>query len=138
MNAFVTWQERWNTGIAEIDKQHAEMADQLNLIAATVNLVAHEEEERNHTLNHLLDDFINTTREHFNYEESQMQYHGYPGYASHKREHVMLTAELAQLAFELKQDKALDIDTLRSLKHWLVAHITVADREFAGYLHSLE
>jgi hemerythrin len=87
-------------------------------------------------LEDLLNDYMHLTRRHFSWEEEQMRELGFPDYARHKREHTMLLAELNQLLVDIRRNpSAVDIGTLRALKHWLIAHVTLADRAFAGYYH---
>jgi hemerythrin len=135
MTDFIVWQAPWNTHIPEIDAHHVEMAKQLNLLVKM--LERRPAASRQHLgLEDLLNDYMHLTRRHFSWEEEQMRELGFPDYARHKREHTMLLAELNQLLVDIRRNpSAVDIGTLRALKHWLIAHVTLADRAFAGYYH---
>jgi len=135
MTDFIVWQAPWDTRIPEIDTHHVEMAKQLNLLVKM--LEPRPAASRQHLgLEDLLNDYMHLTRRHFSWEEEQMRELGFPDYARHKREHTMLLAELNQLLVDIRRNpSAVDIGTLRALKHWLIAHVTLADRAFAGYYH---
>lgn len=130
---FLAWKDDWNTDIPEIDRQHRTIADQLNLIVAM--LEKGETTDRDgRELDDALSRLLMLTREHFSSEEVQMQLANYPGYVSHKMEHVMLQAELTQYVREIMRKHTLpDMDTLKSLKHWFVAHMVTDDKVFAMY-----
>jgi hemerythrin len=136
MTYSIVWQEQWNTDIPEIDERHVEMVRQLNAIARVLNQ-PDRSTASDSTLDSLLNDYLRLTREHFSSEEQQMLETQYPDYAGHKREHVMLLAELNQLVSGMNNSRlSIDMTTLRALKHWLVAHITSADRAYADYFHA--
>jgi hemerythrin len=135
MTDFIVWQTPWDTRIPEIDTHHVEMAKQLNLLVKMLDrpLAANGQHLG---LEELLNNYMRLTRQHFSWEEEQMRELGFPDYARHKREHTMLLAELNQLLVDIRRNpSAVDIDTLRALKHWLIAHITLADRAYAEYYH---
>jgi hemerythrin len=136
MMDYIVWQTQWNTNIPEIDERHAAMVGHLNDVIDVLNQ-ATDGGDKGRALDKLLKDYIVLTREHFASEEEQMQRTKFPDYARHKREHVMLLAELNQLTSEIsKHPSSLDMRTVRALKQWLVAHFTSADKAYADYHHA--
>lgn len=132
MGKFLKWQEQWNTEIPEIDKNHMDLANLLNQIGDEF------QKKKNGNLDSMLSEFFDLTLEHFNSEEAHMRTTSYPRYTSHRQEHVMLKAEMAQLIREIKQGQSrLDIGTLRALKHWYVAHLVGPDKDYADYYHAI-
>jgi hemerythrin-like metal-binding protein len=138
MGKFLNWQEKWNTEIPDIDKQNLELANQLNRIVDELQKTKGQQYKQNSNLESLLSEFYDLTLDHFNAEEALMRTISYPRYASHRQEHVMLKAEMAQLIREIKQGQSrLDMGTLRALKHWYVAHLAGPDRDYADYYHAI-
>ena len=136
MTFSIVWQDQWNTNIPEIDERHVEMVRQLNAIAEVLNR-PDRSAGSDSALDSMLNDYLRLTREHFIAEEQQMLETDFPDYTGHKREHVMLLAELNQLVSGIgSRRSSMDMDTLRALKHWLVAHITSADKAYADYWHA--
>lgn len=135
MTDLIVWQEGWNINIPDLDEQHIAMANMLNQIADILNQ-SNKGYKHEQKLDRMLGDFLSLTREHFASEEEQMQKINYPNYADHKKEHLMLQAELAQYILEIKHEQsAINISTLSALKHWFIAHITGDDKAFANYYH---
>ncbi len=79
-------------------------------------------------------------RAHFAREEDLMRANDYPDIAAHQREHRLMLAEYVDLLRGVGTDVggALDLETLRSLKRWLLGHLLDTDRKLAAYLHGLE
>jgi hemerythrin len=138
MGRFLKWQEHWNTEIPDIDNQHIEMANLLNQIGDELQKSKGQQQKQNGNLVSMLSELFELTLEHFNAEEEHMRTISYPQYASHRKEHVMLKAEMAQLIREIQQGQSrLDIGTLRALKHWYVAHLVGSDKDYADYYHTI-
>lgn len=134
MKRFLSWREDWCLGINEIDEQHLHLAELLNQIAdaleaedfscgvgtISMRLVLQLQEE---------------TKQHFRSEEAFMRECDYPNYVSHHREHAMLQAELKALLREISERRQeFNIDTLVSLKHWLINHVIDSDLDIARHL----
>jgi hemerythrin len=67
-----------------------------------------------------------------------MRGHGYPELTEHHREHIMLLAELQEFIREIEEGtRQFDLDTLTSLKHWLINHVIDSDLAFARYIESV-
>ena len=113
------------------------MVRQLNRLARAIEQPA-TTTGRSQAIEDSLKQYSQITREHFEWEEQHMRGLDFPGYAGHKREHTMLLAELNQLVLDIRESRfSVDEATLRSLKHWLLAHITLADKDYAEYCDTL-
>ena len=140
MAAFLTWSEDWLLGIDALDDQHKLLADCINKLLVECNQAEtaspEDAEKHKEALAQLFNDLYTTTKKHFSFEEALMRDEGYPAYAAHAREHVMLIAELkATYVNGLKEGCCnLDPEILRALKSWLIVHVSRSDREFANFL----
>ncbi|WP_172600467.1 bacteriohemerythrin [Sulfurivermis fontis] len=126
MADLIEWQSHLNLGIAALDYQHRELADLLNLLAATLHADT--------TLDPvaLLQRIHRDAHDHFLYEEKLMLSSGFRAHIAHQREHTMLLGELKLLSNAVSHgETALDAALLHSLRDWLIAHIVTSDREFA-------
>lgn len=140
MEEFFTRCEGWLTGIETLDAQHTELAACINKVAGascgtentqTGDCVARQEE-----LSELVGNLYQTVKAHFEYEEAVMLKAEYPGFAAHRREHIMLLAELT-LAVNMEDESAhiqVDSKMLRELKTWFIAHVSHSDCKFSAYI----
>lgn len=132
----IRWQEAWNTGIDTVDRQHRQLADELNRIMERA-LHLDDETDFHHVFTTLLDEFIILTREHFRYEEETMRQVGYPHLSAHKSEHALLIAELGEFVNKMKLGQLrADMRLQRDLRRWFIAHMVISDQEFARYYHA--
>ena len=138
MSETLIWKEEWGTGIAVLDEQHMAMTSKLNQI---IEMLRHPGKGQNQkpSLEGVLIPLQKLFREHFNEEEEEMRRLNYPGYVTHKKEHVIFLAELTQLIREIQRKRLnLDTSTPHNLKHWFVSHMVIADRAFANYCLAME
>jgi hemerythrin len=79
-------------------------------------------------------------RAHFAREEALMRASDYPDLAAHQREHRLMLAEYVDLLREISTDdgETLNLETLRSLKGWLLGHLLDTDRKLGDYLRGLK
>jgi hemerythrin len=134
MKRFLTWRDDWCLGIAEIDQQHLHLVELLNQVADLVKTDDSESSDDAEAMRSVLQ-LQEETRQHFRDEEAFMRTHEYPYVTRHHREHALLQAELRDLIREIEEGKRrLDIQTLTSLKYWLIDHVIVSDMAIARYL----
>lgn len=138
MADFLFWNDEWNTGIPDVDEMHRAMAVKLNHVFRSF-MAAGEESERERVVGGVLSEFLELTREHFSAEEEKMRLCNFPEYADHKKEHIILVAELVQYIRDLEQQRvAFDASIQRDLKNWFIAHMVIADMAFAKYYHDMD
>ncbi|MEW8028501.1 MAG: bacteriohemerythrin [Candidatus Thiodiazotropha sp.] len=136
MKKFLTWRDDWYLGIDEIDQQHLRLVELLNQAADSV-VMQHSESSDDGIAMRLVLQLQKETRQHFRDEEAFMRAHEYPQVTGHHREHALLQAELSDLMREIDEGKRrLDIETLTSLKYWLIDHVIDSDMDIARYMNS--
>ncbi|MGD2074889.1 MAG: bacteriohemerythrin [Gammaproteobacteria bacterium] len=137
---FIVWREDWRLGIELLDRQHQVLADCLNRLvrqcACTQEAQADEQPQARRRLGELLDELYTRAKRHFGNEEALMLEHGYPGYASHLQEHVMLLAELKTTFLNRFEQGCthMDASVFKALKSWFIVHVIRSDRDFANYM----
>ncbi|MES9922963.1 MAG: bacteriohemerythrin [Candidatus Thiodiazotropha endolucinida] len=136
MKRFLTWRDDWYLGIDEIDQQHLHLVELVNQVADLVMTQNSESNDDGGAMRLVLQ-LQEETRQHFRDEEAFMRNHEYPQVSSHHREHALLQAELSHLIREIEEGKRrLDIETLTSLKYWLIDHVIDSDMDIARYMNS--
>ncbi|MBT3013449.1 MAG: bacteriohemerythrin [Candidatus Thiodiazotropha sp. (ex Lucina aurantia)] len=136
MKRFLTWRDDWYLGIDEIDQQHLHLVELINQVADSV-MTQNSESNNDGGAMRLVLQLQEETRQHFRDEEAFMRNHEYPQVSSHHREHALLQAELSDLIREIEEGKRrLDIETLTSLKYWLIDHVIESDMDIARYMNS--
>ncbi|MBT3040939.1 MAG: bacteriohemerythrin [Candidatus Thiodiazotropha endolucinida] len=136
MKRFLTWRDDWYLGIDEIDQQHLHLVELINQVADSV-MTQNSESSNDGGAMRLVLQLQEETRQHFRDEEAFMRNHEYPQVSSHHREHALLQAELSDLIREIEEGKRrLDIETLTSLKYWLIDHVIESDMDIARYMNS--
>jgi hemerythrin len=161
---FMRWREQWALGIEPIDTDNRMLCALIERIArdfcgnhfgagafaATpdgtdrpclpeIGLAADRESVRGSLMLrlHVLGEHV---RAHFAREEALMRANDYPDIAAHQREHRLMLAEYVDLLRDVDHNvgDGLDLETLRSLKRWLLGHLLDTDRRLAEYLHGLD
>ncbi|MET0110541.1 MAG: bacteriohemerythrin [Candidatus Thiodiazotropha sp.] len=136
MKRFLTWRDDWYLGIDEIDQQHLHLVELVNQVADSVMTQQSESKDDGGAMRLVLQ-LQEETRRHFRDEEAFMRNHEYPLVSSHHREHALLQAELSDLIREIEEGKRrLDIETLTSLKYWLIDHVIDSDMGIARHMNT--
>ncbi|MEW7986183.1 MAG: bacteriohemerythrin [Candidatus Thiodiazotropha sp.] len=136
MKRFLTWRDDWYLGIDEIDQQHLHLVELVNQVADSVMTQNSESNDDGGAMRLVLQ-LQEETRQHFRDEEAFMRNHEYPQVSSHHREHALLQAELSDLIREIEEGKRrLDIETLTSLKYWLIDHVIDSDMDIARHMNT--
>ncbi|MES9814781.1 MAG: bacteriohemerythrin [Candidatus Thiodiazotropha sp.] len=136
MKRFLTWRDDWYLGIDEIDQQHLHLVELVNQVADSVMTQQSESKDDGGAMRLVLQ-LQEETRRHFRDEEAFMRNHEYPLVSSHHREHALLQAELSDLIREIEEGKRrLDIETLTSLKYWLIDHVIDSDMDIARHMNT--
>lgn len=137
MRPFFHWREDWMLGCKMLDEQHLDLAERMNelyrFLVESRPRPAHESEGLNRKLSQLYEE----TRLHFQEEEALMQAYDYPGLADHRREHLLLLAEMHECLREIEEARRpFTLENLKALKYWQIDHVLNSDREFADFLNS--
>jgi len=123
------WREDYRTGNDLVDQQHLHLFDLVNglhdamLTGKGQSLLAQT-----------LEELVQYTHEHFATEEALMLDRHYPGYAEHKEQHILLTAQVVDLAQKYKDGEvAIGIELSQFLTDWLIHHIKGEDLKLFRY-----
>jgi len=125
------WTEEWSVGVDTIDAQHRE------LFVAINTLLREEGNTASRDLARVLDYLENYVSNHFGLEELYMRRLSYPGFPSHKGEHVAFINEFYDLRGEYDNNGAspeLADKMGRYMGDWLVNHIGKVDKALGAFL----
>ncbi|MDH5613304.1 MAG: bacteriohemerythrin [Gammaproteobacteria bacterium] len=127
---FLPWKDEYSVGIESIDQQHKKLINLINQLQTAVKYSTGEEFERE-----ALDELVNYTKTHFTYEEGIMEQNGYPGFESHKSQHVRMIKKVEEVLaeYENEPDSAMS-NAVNYLKEWLINHINGTDKEYSSFL----
>ena len=135
MQSFIQSRKHLILEIPALDREHAALTAILNELAQIVTQTAVNAEGRRR-IPELLRQLDSETADHFQHEEGVMESIDYPALADHRREHLMLHAELKAFIKDVVEGREeLGLATLNALKFWLIDHILNADKVFADYYH---
>ena len=120
------WDDSYSVGDARLDDQHKGLIRLINRLGsgAPVPIV--------------LDELQIYVDEHFRDEERMLETAGYPDLAAHKLQHAAFEEwlEASRQACRSGEVVGLLRDSISSyLKTWLINHILVSDKAYAGYLN---
>ena len=128
----ITQEESLKLGIPTIDSQHETLIGLVNQLHQTMLRGADKK-----ALDALLSQLVESTRNHFAYEEELMSRYNYPEYEDHKSEHERLMQHLADLVERYTSGELLlSFAVVLELKTWAIVHIENADKPLGTYLKS--
>ena len=119
----IEWKEEFSLGIPEIDHEHREMIDLINLTYS----VAREGGGQERILDFLGEIYARISA-HFALEEKIMREKNYDEYADHKAEHERLLDEILDITDECESGGDLDEKRFSaSLHDWFALHFRTRD-----------
>jgi hemerythrin len=129
--AYITWSKDFSVKVREIDAQHKTLVEKINQLHQS--LLDNKGREAQKIIIEGMVDYANV---HFETEEKYMRRLKYPGYQTHKAEHV----RFAEKAFELQKRSndsgfVLTLEIMSFLKNWLQEHILVIDKEYSEFFN---
>ncbi len=127
---YLEWKDEYSVGIQSIDVQHKKLVNLINNLQTAVSHSTGAAFEQA-----ALDELVDYTKTHFQYEESLMQETGYPDFEAHRAEHQKMIARVEEVIAEYQQDQDTAMqNALAFLKDWLIHHINGTDKEYSGFL----
>lgn len=133
-----SWQ--WNieleTGVDEIDTQHKQLFEQVNLLMQSM-----AEHNKGIAIEQTLSFLKQYIQEHFTAEEKLQEQSKYPGLLSHKQSHLEFVYNFQNLIQKFTKDGItpdLSLELSQTVNLWLVEHIGMEDKNFADYLKNKE
>lgn len=127
-NALVGWKDEFSIGLQEIDEQHQALFELINRLWTAIVKQASTEE-----ILKIVMDLERYTLSHFTAEETFMRVSEYPGFPQHKKEHEEFVARIAKERQSVTGGKTISLDLIQFLKDWLINHILVSDKDYAGF-----
>lgn len=131
----IKWDEKFDTGIPEIDRQHKRLVSILN----HAELLASREVSKKSVLR-ITRDLLDYALYHFDYEEDLMRQHGYHEDAqeeaeAHKNQHQAFGERVASFREQLRVGDHVSPEALLDfIRGWLMGHILVTDKKFGDYV----
>lgn len=127
--SLITWTERFSVGIESIDHQHRTLVDLLNSLHDDMQTRGDEIE-----LDPVFEELIEYIKQHFNYEESLMERHDFPGLEEHRQLHAEFRQKVARYYNKYLAGDPLPKDLLPFLMDWVRDHILGKDHEYSTFL----
>lgn len=129
---FVTWENRYNINIPEIDEQHRHLISIINRLydACTVG----DKHQLETGFKVAVKETVDYVKKHFSDEEKMMLAKGYPDYPAHKAKHDEFVRKIIEAVSNYTEGKPLAANNfIRFLTGWLLEHIAITDKEFARF-----
>jgi hemerythrin-like metal-binding protein len=128
--ALLTWRTAYNTKIAEIDRQHHELAALLNRLHRSL-----KERAGRVVVRPMVSELLDRVTEHFITEERLMEEAGYPKASHHRLEHALLRTRARNFQRAYSTERTPDpMHTLLFLRDWFDKHVQGADQLMAEYV----
>ena len=119
----VTWDESYSVKIKSIDEQHKKLIDIVNKLHDAMSAGKSKEH-----IGDILNEVLDYTKYHFNYEEALMQKAGYEDLEGHKKIHNKFVSQIENFCERQKKgDLFLSFELSTSLFDWLINHIKGTD-----------
>lgn len=123
------WNEKYATGIQEIDDQHKELFMLTSRLQAAIKVGKGES-----IIAKTFTELIDYTRYHFAAEENEMERAVYPEAASHRQLHLTLVSNIRDALLRIRNGQSYNpIEMLRFLNSWLIEHILEKDMKFSRF-----
>lgn len=130
--AFINWNDTLDLGIAEIDREHRELADAVNELYVKAKDAAGYDE-----LKGIIADIMQRIEAHFATEERIFKEYGYPEATTHAKLHRTLEDQLRALQRQIEEGGLPFSDTvLTYVKDWFLTHTTGSDLVYAVWMKS--
>lgn len=129
---FLEWKDEYSVGIDSIDQQHKKLINLINQLQAALVYSTGIEFERE-----ALDELVDYTKTHFEYEEGMLEQNDYPDFEAHKAQHAKMIAkvEAVLIEYEKEPDTAMQ-NAVNYLQDWLINHINGTDKEYSSFIIS--
>ncbi len=128
MNGIIQWSNDLSLGIPEIDDQHHELVNIINVLWEAIVIKRDKA-----AIVPILAKLEHYTQAHFTAEEVLMRVENYPALEAHKVEHQQFVAKLASTRMQAEAGEVIALDLLHYLTDWLVKHIEHSDGDYASY-----
>ena len=130
VKSVVSWRTRYSMNIESIDNQHKEIFSLINNYLDSILKGFGKLKTK-----YILDDLIQSCRDHFEHEEELMQQNEYPALYSHKHTHKYFISELLEIRNSIENDPfPISTSTGDFIRKWTVNHILTSDKAYSTFL----
>lgn len=129
-DVLIPWHEDYGLGLDQIDNQHRRLFILMNEVWEAILPFADSGID---TVSRLIRELENYARAHFAEEEAFMRDTAYPRLESHQKAHEAFLARIHKEKEALQEGSRVSLDLLLFLRDWLISHVLVADRDYAGH-----
>ena len=124
----IEWNEKYSTGLPEIDHQHQILISLIN----TLDTFRGSDDKP--ALEQILDTLVEYTKSHFSNEEIMLKNIKYPGFSEHQKQHLKFISQIEQFKDKFRKNADnLGDDLLDFLSDWLQAHILHDDFAYVDF-----
>lgn len=126
----IEWNDSLSVELDCIDNQHKKLVDILNSLHGS-GAAAKDPE----AVKKILNDLVEYTVYHFNFEEELMREHHYPDFENHLAAHKALVAQVGKFNEDFQAGRAkLSSELFKFLRSWLNGHIRGTDKRYSAHL----
>lgn len=127
---FFNWEDSFYVNIDSLDRQHKKIVDLINHAHKELT-----EEERPDESRKIIDELLDYTEYHFEYEEKLLEKYSYPVINTHIKQHDDLREKVSSLKNDLDKGKGIEpLNLLAFLVDWLQDHIVGSDKKYCSLL----
>ncbi|ODT30102.1 MAG: hypothetical protein ABS54_03535 [Hyphomicrobium sp. SCN 65-11] len=122
--ALIEWQTEFETGVREVDHEHRELVDLINVLHRKIGSNAGKE-----VIGGFLGEVFAKISAHFALEETVMRKHRYDEYAAHKADHEKLLDDIRDIMDAHESGAFVDYEEAlgRAVRDWFVDHFKSKD-----------
>ncbi|MBU0483459.1 MAG: bacteriohemerythrin [Proteobacteria bacterium] len=126
----IEWNDSLSVGLDSIDEQHKKLVDILNSLHGSSASAKDPE-----AVKKILNDLVEYTVYHFNYEEGLMKEHQYPDLENHLVAHKALVEQVGKFNEDFQAGRAkLSSELFKFLRSWLNGHIRGTDKRYSAHM----
>jgi hemerythrin-like metal-binding protein len=128
MDKLVEWNNKYNTGLTEIDSQHVKLVDLINHFYYALKQGKAKQE-----LDDIFKQANDYTHYHFEVEEKYFEQFDYEFKDDHVAQHIYFKEEINKLQERfLKNDFKVSFELMNLLRDWLINHILKSDTMYVS------
>ena len=122
----LAWSDEYSIGIDVIDRQHQRILDYINQV---YNITADSKAEP--ALQEVLNNLIDYTYSHFEFEEALMEEAEYDDLDGHQLTHKNFCHLISKMKERFDRGEPVAVELAEMLNRWLLNHIVADDRSYA-------
>jgi hemerythrin len=133
------WKDEYNLNIEEIDKQHRKLME-IGKKAYDIAVID-DGYDRYDEIITILDELLEYTKYHFEYEENMLKQYNYEHIHNQEEEHGFYVYKIKQVASREDIDenqRKVVLEIIDFLSKWISEHIMGADKKYAVFLKKLK